>query len=154
MKRTRHDARECALQILFQWDVHHNTDYWLEDFWAQREVEAEVREFTDGLVQGVMDRKQDIDALITEHATNWTINRMPIVDRNILRLSLYELIWYPDVPAKVTVNEAIELAKDFADDEAKRFINGILDSVLRKDVRLETKRADIAKETSGSEASG
>ena len=147
MKRTRHYARECALQILFQWDVHHDTKYWLEDFWDQREVEPAVKEFTDCLVHGVMDRKQEIDALITEHAIHWTIHRMPIVDRNILRLSLYELVWYPDVPAKVTVNEALELAKDFADDDAKRFINGILDSILFKDVRLTTKRAALARES-------
>jgi N utilization substance protein B len=67
---------------------------------------------------------------------------MPVVDRNILRAALYELLWMPDVPAKVTVNEAIELAKRFADDQTKKFVNGILDQVLKSDPRLEDKRAD------------
>ncbi|MGH7262288.1 MAG: transcription antitermination factor NusB, partial [Nitrospiraceae bacterium] len=83
--------------------------------------------------------------LIGKLATNWKVARMPIVDRNILRMGLYELLWLPDVPAKVTVNEAIELAKQFADDEAKRFVNGILDKVLKDDPRLQEKRAELAE---------
>jgi N utilization substance protein B len=92
-----------------------------------------------------MARHDEIDALIGKLAANWTIARMPIVDRNILRMGLYELLWLPDVPAKVTVNEAIELAKQFADDETKRFVNGILDKVLKDDPRLQEKRAELAE---------
>jgi N utilization substance protein B len=93
-----------------------------------------------------MARHDEIDALIGKLAVNWTIARMPIVDRNILRMGLYELLWLPDVPAKVTVNEAIELAKQFADDETKRFVNGILDKVLKDDPRLADKRAELTAE--------
>lgn len=145
----RRQARIYALQILFQWDIHAGTGDWLEHFWAQREASAELRAFTNLLVDGVLKHHVDIDRLIGASATNWAVHRMPVVDRNILRLSLYELLWVPDVPAKVTVNEAIELAKAFADDEARRFVNGILDRVLREDARLERKRAEMVTETSG-----
>jgi transcription antitermination protein NusB len=141
---SRRHSRERALQILFQWDVHGNTEHWLAEFWNRNQVSSDVREFTDRLVDGVMVHRAELDTLISASATNWTIDRMPIVDRNILRAALYELLWMPDVPAKVTVNEAIELAKQFADDETKRFVNGILDHVLTTDSRLKSKRAEAA----------
>jgi N utilization substance protein B len=90
----------------------------------------------------VLEKKKELDALIGKCATNWKISRMPIVDRNILRAGVYELLWMDDVPAKVTVNEAIELAKSFGDDDASKFVNGILDQVLTTDQRLEAKRRD------------
>ena len=92
------------------------------------------------LVTGVQAHHAELDALITTYARNWTIDRMPVVDRNILRQAMYELIWIPDVPAKVTVNEALQLAKSFADDETRKFVNGILDQLIRQDARLEHKR--------------
>ncbi len=151
---TRRQAREYALQILFQWDVHQTENYWLQEFWAQRPVAQEVRDFTEQLVDGVLAHRLELDRIMEARAANWTVNRMPIVDRNILRMSLFELIWVPDVPAKVSMNEAIELAKVFADDEARRFINGILDKVLKEEPRLEAKRLALAAEGSGREASG
>jgi N utilization substance protein B len=142
----RRQARVCALQLLFQWDIHRSTEHWLADYWTQHPAAPEVREFAEQLAEGVMTRQEELDALIGRLAANWKITRMPIVDRNILRIGLYELLWLPDVPAKVTVNEAIELAKQFADDETKRFVNGILDKVLKDDPRLADKRADITAE--------
>lgn len=140
----RRQSRERALQILFQWDVHGDTDHWLNEFWSRHQDPSEVKEFADRLVDGVMAHRTELDALIGAHATGWKVERMPIVDRNILRAALHELLWMPDVPAKVTFNEAIELAKQFADDETKRFVNGILDTILNTDARLETKRAEAA----------
>ncbi len=140
----RRQARVYALQILFQWDIHAGTGDWLKEFWTQREVSPELRAFTDQLVEGVLKHHVEIDRLIGTSATNWAVHRMPVVDRNILRLSLYELLWVPDVPAKVTIDEAIELARVFADDEARGFVNGILDRVLKEDLRLEKKRTDMA----------
>ncbi|MBM4120188.1 MAG: transcription antitermination factor NusB [Nitrospira sp.] len=142
---TRRQSRICALQLLFQWDIHHSTEHWLADYWTQHPAVPEVREFAEQLVEGVMDRQKELDALIGKLATNWKVPRMPIVDRSILRMGLYELLWLPDVPAKVTVSEAIELAKQFADDETRKFVNGILDKVLRDDPRLEGKRAELAE---------
>ncbi|HZS12305.1 MAG TPA: transcription antitermination factor NusB [Nitrospirales bacterium] len=140
---SRRQSRERALQVLFQWDIHRNTDYWLADFWARNPISPDARAFADRLIDCVMTHHKELDQLIGTHATNWTVDRMPIVDRNILRAGLCELLYMPDVPAKVTVNEAVELAKQFADDETKKFVNGILDNVIKGDPRLEEKRADM-----------
>jgi len=140
---TRHSARELALQILFQLDFHGTTDGWLEEFWAQQRSLKSVREFANQIVLGVQAQKEELDQLIEQAAENWTLDRMPIVDRNILRQTIYELVWVPDIPAKVSVNEALQLAKSFADDDAKRFVNGILDKILKHDPRLEEKRAQM-----------
>lgn len=140
---TRHSARELALQILFQWDFHGTTDGWLDEFWEQQRSLKPVRVFANQLVTGVQDQKEELDQLIEQAAENWSLDRMPIVDRNILRQTIFELIWVPDIPAKVSVDEALQLAKSFADDDAKRFVNGILDRILKNDPRLEEKRTQI-----------
>lgn len=139
--RSRRRARELALQILFQWDIHGNTDFWLEEFWAKQSVAPETRAFAEQLVEGVNQHHVELDHLMNQYAVNWKVNRMPVVDRNILREALYELLWLPEVPAKVTVNETIELAKRFADDETRRFVNGMLDRIFKQDARLDEKRA-------------
>ncbi len=137
---SRHHSRERALQILFQYDIHGKPGLWLDEFWKPLKADDQTRAFAERLVQGVVEHKKEIDTLIGKYATNWKINRMPIVDRNILRAGLYELLWMDEVPAKVTMDEAIELAKSFGDDEASKFVNGILDKVLATDPRLEVKR--------------
>lgn len=138
----RHQARERALQMLFQWDIHEKGGEWEKDFWEQFPLGDEAREFADGLVQGVRSHQAELDTLIGKYATNWKVSRMPIVDRNILRAGLYELLWLPDVPAKVTINEAIELARAFADEDTRGFVNGVLDKVLATEPSLAAKRAD------------
>lgn len=137
---SRHLSRERALQILFQYDIHGKPGVWLDEFWKEYKANEDVRTFAEKLVAGVLQHKKDLDALIGRYATNWKVSRMQIVDRNILRLGAYELLWLDDVPAKVTVNEAIELAKDFGDEEAAKFVNGILDKVLATEARLGGKR--------------
>ena len=139
---SRHHARERALQILFQYDIHGKPGLWLDVFWTENEATDEVKAFAERLVAGVLEKKKELDALIGKYATNWKVSRMPIVDRNILRAGVYELLWMDDVPAKVTVNEAIELAKSFGDDAASKFVNGILDKVLGKELTLAAKRQD------------
>lgn len=130
------------MQILFQYDIHGKPGLWLEEFWKQYPLEEGLKAFTNQLVDGVLANRTELDNLIGRFATNWTVSRMPIVDRNIVRAGLYELLWMPDVPAKVTLNEAIELAKSFGDDEASKFVNGILDQALATEPRLEAKRAE------------
>ncbi|MDH4186196.1 MAG: transcription antitermination factor NusB [Nitrospira sp.] len=141
---SRHHARERALQLLFQYDIHGKPGLWLDMFWKENATSEEAQAFAERLVEGVLDKKPELDALIGKYATNWKVSRLPIVDRNILRAGLYELLWMEDVPAKVTVNEAIELAKSFGDDEASKFVNGILDKVLSQELTLAAKRADAA----------
>ncbi len=139
---SRHHARERALQILFQYDIHGKPGLWLDVFWKENTATEEVRAFAERLVSGVLEKKKELDAVVGKYATHWKVSRMPIVDRNILRAGVYELLWMDDVPAKVTVNEAIELAKSFGDDDASKFVNGILDQVLAKDPSLEANRAE------------
>ena len=140
---TRHEARERALQLLFQWDIHEQGGVWEQDFWEQFPLEEEAKEFATRLVAGVRKRLPELDTVLGRYATNWKVSRMPIVDRNILRLSLYELLWMPELPAKVSINEALELARAFADEEARGFVNGVLDKILNTEPRLAAKRAEI-----------
>jgi N utilization substance protein B len=143
---SRHQSRERALQILFQYDIHGKPGVWLDEFWKQYQAPEDVKTFAELLVNGVLEHKKDLDALIGKHATNWKVSRMQIVDRNILRLGSYELLYLEDVPAKVSMNEAIELAKDFGDEEAAKFVNGILDRVLASEAKLEGKRQEAARQ--------
>ena len=142
---SRRQARERALQLLFQWDIHGHTRHWLDQFWEQQKISDEGRQFAEQVLQGVMTHGKELDALLGGAATNWKVSRMPIVDRNILRAALYELLWMPEIPAKVTIDEAIELAKKFADEEGKAFVNGILDRLLRDEPRLAAKRAEAER---------
>ena len=114
----------------------------LEEFWREYSASDESKAFAEQLVQGVLEHKKELDTTIGKYATNWTVSRMPIVDRNILRAGLYELLWLDEVPAKVTMDEAIELAKSFGDDDASKFVNAVLDKVLATESRLAAKRAD------------
>jgi transcription antitermination protein NusB len=144
---SRHLSRERALQILFQYDIHGKPGVWLDEFWNECKADDDAKAFAERLVEGVLAHKKDLDSLIGKYATNWKISRMQIVDRNILRLGAYELLWLDEVPAKVTVNEAIELARDFGDDEAAKFVNGILDKILATEAKLDSKK----REASGGE---
>jgi N utilization substance protein B len=137
---SRRLGRQLALQLLFQQEFQSKHAAWQEKFWENQPASEHVRAFATSLLQGVKDHQGDIDQLIQTYAVDWSIGRMPVVDRNILRCAIYELVWEPDIPPAVTINEAIELAKRFADVEAQRFVNGILDHVLRHEERLSAKR--------------
>ena len=139
---SRHQSRERALQILFQYDIHGKPGVWLDEFWRQCHASEDVKTFAERLVGGVLEHKKDLDSLIGKYATNWKVSRMQVLDRNILRLGAYELLYLDEVPAKVSVDEAIELAKDFGDEEAAKFVNGILDKVLATEAKLESKRLE------------
>ena len=133
-------ARQLALQMLLQSEFQGQNPSWKEKFWASQSDSSTVQTFASNLHQGVLDHQGEIDQIIRKFAVDWSLERMPVVDRNILRCAIYEFLWEPDIPARVTINEAIELAKRFADDETKRFVNGILDHVLHDEIRLENKR--------------
>lgn len=141
VRSSRRLARQLALQMLFQHEFQDQNPSWQEKFWASQSVSPEVQSFASGLVSGVTTNQKEIDRIIRQFAVDWSLERMPVVDRNVLRCSIYELLWEPDIPAMVTINEAVELAKRFADDEARRFVNGLLDHVLRDEPRLAEKRS-------------
>lgn len=138
----RRRARQCALQVLFQLDglAPHGGSVGLTDvldqFWANFDPEAaqnkETVEFAEQLVMGVFNHLHDIDAKIQKSTLNWRLERMARVDRNILRLSGYELLFLESVPSQVVLNEAIELAKEFGTEESSAFVNGILDRLAQE----------------------
>ena len=128
--RKRTKAREYALQILYQLDVTRaQVPQVLQDFWTVHPAPSDVRSFASQVVQGTMQHADEINQLIVRHADNWDITRMAIVDRNILRMGAYELQYAEEVPPKVCLNEAVELAKRFGDEESSKFVNGILDTI-------------------------
>jgi len=130
--RKRTQARQLALQILYQIDItHDDPSASLDNFWSvqTQEIDPTVRQFTSELVKGIQDHHQIIDRKIAEYAQNWELKRMAVVDRNILRQACFEILYRPDIPPKVAINEAIELAKRFSGIEAGKFVNGILDKI-------------------------
>jgi N utilization substance protein B len=130
----RRKARELALQFLYQLDVQGegSPGPHLDEFWTRHPVDAEVREFAEALVRGTKLHEAKIDELISQYAQHWELERMAVVDRNILREGIFEILWAGDVPPKVAINEALEVAKKFSTQESSRFINGILDRVHKE----------------------
>jgi N utilization substance protein B len=126
----RRRGREAALQILFSIDLAGDpVDHVLRDHFAFLAASAEGREYAQLLVRGVHEKSQAIDEMIRKVSEHWRLERMPRVDRNILRLSAYELMFMPEVPRRVTLNEAIELAKRYAGEGSPGFVNGVLDRI-------------------------
>jgi len=130
-KRTR--SREFALQILYQMDITgDNYEVSLSNFWeshAEENIVEEVKIFTSELVRGVADNLGLIDKKVSQYATNWQLERMAVVDRNILRMGCHELTSRDDIPPKVSINEAVDLAKKYSGIEAGKFVNAILDKI-------------------------
>jgi len=131
---TRRKSRELTMQMLFQGDLGKQTpDEVRKLFWTSRDdVDPETRGFADDLYRVATTRAPEIDAIIEAHSQNWRLERMPAVDRNILRQGIFELLWGTGVPPKVAINEALEVAKKFSTHESSRFINGILDRIHKE----------------------
>jgi N utilization substance protein B len=129
----RRTARERALQALYQLEMTPGSvGDALESAWAAAEEarkEPEAVKFARELVEGVMDHRAEIDRLIEQHSHNWRLDRMGRIDRNVLRLGVFELKYRPDIPKKVSLNEAVELGKNFGTEESSAFVNGLLDRV-------------------------
>ncbi len=131
----RRTARELALQCLYQIDQGGSSDADINLLRQNFEVNKKAAGFAQELVSGVKDNLEEINSLIVKHAVNWRLERMLVVDRNILRLAVYELAFCPDVPPSVVINEAVEISKRYSSSDSASFINGILDSVKKKTVR-------------------
>lgn len=135
-KESRHRGREVAVQMLYQWEVGRTSIFEVgQTFWtgpaATEPLGEELRLFATQLAAGVAGTVAEIDPLIAEAAQNWRLERMNVLDRLILRLATYEFLHEPKTPAKVIINEALELARTFSTDDSVRFINGVLDAVRR-----------------------
>jgi transcription antitermination protein NusB len=152
--RKRREARERAIQFLFQNDMNppENLQAALDQFWDNQRLnealeklgptwgekpvlppptaeEATVRTFAEPLIRGVLEKRTEIDALIQKHAKNWDLHRMAAVDRNVMRLAVFEMVHRDDIPPVVSINEAVDIAKKFSTGDSGKFVNGILDKV-------------------------
>ncbi|MEW6600393.1 MAG: transcription antitermination factor NusB [Nitrospirota bacterium] len=136
MKRRR--SREYALQILFQLDMTGKafTEEVWNEFWEGNAEDDEVKQFARDIVASTLNHINEIDEIIKKAAENWSIERMAIIDRNIIRAATYELYYRTDIPGSVVINEAIEIAKKYSTEESASFINGILDKIARLDDKL------------------
>lgn len=131
--RQRTEARECALKILYAIEIRKESpEECIRNFWDNQPPATDiVRTFSDFLVEGVYKNKGEIDAVISKYAKNWQIQRMAAIDRNILRIATFELLFVDDIPPKVSINEAIEIAKKYGDKDSGKFVNGILDKISK-----------------------
>jgi N utilization substance protein B len=130
---TRRKAREYALQMLFQWDITRDAiDQIAATFFDSHEEPPAVVDFARLLVSRTVEHVEEIDVLIQRHAEHWRLDRMAIVDRNILRLATQEFLYDRETPKTVVINEAIEIARRFSSQESPQFINGILDSIKKE----------------------
>jgi transcription antitermination protein NusB len=151
----RREARERAVQFLFQYDLNpsENLDEALDHFWnSQRATaiaeekgsatwgqktepppptaeETALRIFSDKLIRGTLEHRDELDARVKQHAQNWDLHRMAVVDRNILRLAIYEMLYREDIPPIVSINEAVDIAKKFSTQDSGKFVNGLLDKI-------------------------
>ena len=132
----RHLSRTIAMQTLYQWDFHGQKETDLDDLLAYN-----LQEFAPGfnddnfakkLIDGVLKNRNEIDELIKKYATEWPLEQITTIDRNILRLGVYELKFDPDIPSKVAINEAIEVAKSFGGESSGKFINGVLGAIYKE----------------------
>lgn len=125
----RSKGREYAMQMLFQWDMSQQEPAKLEaKFWKSAKAADNTRQFANELFEGAARNAAALDEIIGKHAANWKLERLAVIDRAILRLAVHEL-QSTNTPAKVVINEAVELAKKFSGDESAPFVNGILDAV-------------------------
>jgi len=129
--RKRTKARECALKILYAIDITgQGPDESIDVFWLNNEEsDNQTKEFASSAVRGVCKNMELIDSVITKYTTNWQLKRMAVIDRNVIRCATYELLFREDIPPKVSINEAIDMAKKYGDKDSGSFVNGVLDKI-------------------------
>jgi N utilization substance protein B len=130
---TRRKSRELVMQMLFQGDLGKQSPEQVRHlFWASvTDVDEETRGFAEDLYRIATSRSEEIDGLIEQHSQNWRLERMPVVDRNLLRSGIAEMLGYPKTPAAIVINESLEVARRYAAPESIHFLNGVLDAVAR-----------------------
>ena len=128
----RRTARELAVKFLYQTEFNSNSpDSELNSFCDRANVSEEIQNFTQALIKNIFFHKKEVDELLEKISANWATDRMAVIDKNILRLGICELLFDPTTPPKVVINEAVEIAKKFGTEESPDFINGILDKVFK-----------------------
>lgn len=131
---TRRESREWAIQLLFQVDMNPGVklDGAFADFWLERDAPRPARNFAEQLVRGVVENREVIDEKIRAYTEHWDIGRMAVLDRNVVRMAIYEMLYREDIPPVVSINEAVDLAKYFSSTESGKFVNGILDRARKE----------------------
>ena len=141
---TRRKSRELALQALYQGELAGQAGLLdFEEFCAHFQVNKKAIPYAKKLLGGVQGKKEEIDQLISRYAENWRLERMSVIDRNILRLAVYELRYQDDVPTSVAINEAVEIAKRYSTDDSGPFINGILDAMAKEETSGDENKTKI-----------
>lgn len=126
--KPRHQSRMLAVQFLFQRDFNQNDfEDALRLFWLRNKTSEKVKSFADTLIRGVSAHREGLDERIQEYAKNWDVKRMGALDRNVLRMALYEMLYCLEIPPVVSINEAVDIAKEFSSIQSGHFVNGILD---------------------------
>ena len=134
--RKRTLSRECALKILYKIEISRDPlEESIEDFWSREDCADDVRDFAIKLVKGTRENLARIDSIISSYTANWEIKRIAVIDKNILRMGIFEMLYMDDIPVKVSINEAIELAKKYGDVDSGKFVNGILDKVRKTECK-------------------
>jgi len=137
---SRRKSREYAMQMLYEWEVGKYTPAQVTStFFLGKKVEPEVERFARDLFEGAVNRLDELDRLVRERAENWRLERLAAVDRNILRLALYELLHHPETPPAAVINEALEIARRFSGEDSVEFVNGVLDGIRKTLPANETK---------------
>jgi N utilization substance protein B len=132
--KPRHRARSAALQALFEIDcTGHAPGVVIEGRLVEADLPESADNFARELVQGISAHQAQLDALIERYAPEWPVDQIAIIDRNILRLAIYEILFHENTPIKVAINEAVELAKTFGSDSSSRFVNGVLGTLVAKE---------------------
>lgn len=130
--KPRHQGRMLATQFLFQRDFNQNDfEQALAMFWKEQAAQGKAKNFAEQLIRGVEEYRAEIDARLQEYASNWEVGRMGAIDRNVLRMALYEMFHCLDIPPVVSINEAVDIAKEFSSIQSGHFVNGILDRAKR-----------------------
>ncbi|CAF0698195.1 transcription antitermination factor NusB [Candidatus Methylacidithermus pantelleriae] len=134
----RHRARECAVQLLYQWEVQkgEDVDLLFQRFWKIKPAPEEVRVFAEECVRGVISQQKTIDEAIQEVCSQWEMERLAAVDRAILRLGTYELLFREDIPPKVALDEAVRIARHYSTAQSGAFVNGVLDAIAKRHGRF------------------
>jgi len=129
--RRRTIAREHALKIFYQVEVKKNDtlDEIIQQYWEDNPVDQEIAVFAERIVRGTLEHLEALDTIVSRHTDNWQLSRMAIIDRNILRFGAYEILYVEDVPPKVTINEAVNIAKKYSQEDSGKFVNGVLDHI-------------------------
>jgi transcription antitermination factor NusB len=128
--RKRSIARECVLKILYQVEIKKDEpEEVIAQFWEDNPVDKEISDFANRIVKGTLAHLEEIDTVLSRHTDNWDLARMAILDRNILRLGAYEILFLEDIPPKVTINESVNIAKKYSQEDSGKFVNGVLDHI-------------------------